>query len=482
MTRSGFNRQLDRHSVQLIVLLVVGLLVRAATFGDPNVHVDEAFYLLVGDEMHHGMVPYVDIWDRKPLGLFIAYWVFAWFRNAILAYQIGAWLSASATAYLICRIASRWMPPAAALAGGVLYLCMLGVLLGMGGQSPVFYNTLVAGGGLLVLQFREGGQRWRLYGAMLLLGVAITFKQTAFFEASFFGLLAVVHHRNWRTAALQIFLGAAPFLAIGLWYLHAGHWPEFYNAMVTANVKRPHLAGAGYFRNSLLMGVLLGPLACTAAYALAFSRECINTRIMLPWLAAAVAGYLSVPYLIEHYALPLLVPLCVIAGAAWARKPIGPFLCAFVGAMALLVSSAFDVETHRQSRAEFDRMAAAVGNFQSRPGLLVFDGPPLLYRAANAVPMSPLVFPQHLYSDFERDLGPRPSGPELLRIIALQPAAVVMAETPMYMPPDPSAYRALQHYVRTQCRTMTRATEYLPFRHSAVRLVYTDCARAHPPG
>ena len=54
-------------------MLGVALLFRAPVLGNPVVGGDEAFYLLVGDRMLHGLLPYVDIWDRKPFGLFLLY-------------------------------------------------------------------------------------------------------------------------------------------------------------------------------------------------------------------------------------------------------------------------------------------------------------------------------------------------------------------------------------------------------------------------
>ena len=57
----------------LLVLTLVALVVRARTFGNPVIGFDEQFYLLVGDRMLHGALPYVDIFDRKPIGLFLLY-------------------------------------------------------------------------------------------------------------------------------------------------------------------------------------------------------------------------------------------------------------------------------------------------------------------------------------------------------------------------------------------------------------------------
>ncbi|BCI72928.1 hypothetical protein SPKIRA_37580 (plasmid) [Sphingomonas paucimobilis] len=57
----------------LLLLTLVALVARARTFGNPVIGFDEQFYLLVGDRVLHGALPYVDIFDRKPIGLFLLY-------------------------------------------------------------------------------------------------------------------------------------------------------------------------------------------------------------------------------------------------------------------------------------------------------------------------------------------------------------------------------------------------------------------------
>jgi hypothetical protein len=42
----------------LFAVLAVGL--RARDFGNPVIHIDEQYYLLVGDRMLHGALPYLD--------------------------------------------------------------------------------------------------------------------------------------------------------------------------------------------------------------------------------------------------------------------------------------------------------------------------------------------------------------------------------------------------------------------------------------
>ena len=48
------------------------LATRTQTFGNPLLGFNEQFYLLFGDRMAHGgVLPFIDIFDRKPCGLFL---------------------------------------------------------------------------------------------------------------------------------------------------------------------------------------------------------------------------------------------------------------------------------------------------------------------------------------------------------------------------------------------------------------------------
>ncbi|WP_292923223.1 hypothetical protein [Novosphingobium sp. SCN 63-17] len=101
--------------------LAVGLLLRGATLGYPIIHADEQFYLLVGDRMLHGAVPFVDIWDRKPIGLFLLYGAIRLLGgDGILQYQLVA-LACVAGTSLVMRGGRAWpincsSPPSSALA------------------------------------------------------------------------------------------------------------------------------------------------------------------------------------------------------------------------------------------------------------------------------------------------------------------------------------------------------------------------------
>ena len=98
MSQSGplqFLQRLPRWAI----LLLVAIVARAATFGNPIVHVDEEYYFVTARSMLDGALPYVDIWDRKPIGLFLLY-----VPAAALGMPFGIW------AYQAMALA-RWSRP-----------------------------------------------------------------------------------------------------------------------------------------------------------------------------------------------------------------------------------------------------------------------------------------------------------------------------------------------------------------------------------
>src|SRR5690606_29288719 len=142
----------------------------------------------VGQRMHDGLLPYVDIWDRKGPGLFLTYWLIAGISHAVIAYQLAACLFAAATAQVIASIAGRRADRIGAVLAGTLYLAMLPLFAGGGGQAPVFYNLFVALAVLAVIA-RPPGTEIRACDclAMASAGFAATFKQTALAEGVFLG-------------------------------------------------------------------------------------------------------------------------------------------------------------------------------------------------------------------------------------------------------------------------------------------------------
>ena len=483
-TPTFFEKYLAKHWQQLLLLLIVGLVLRGATFGNPNLHLDDSFYFLVGLEMHHGKLPYVDIWDRKPLGLFLIYYLITGISKSIVAYEIAAWLFASATAMMINLIARTWTRTQGGILAGVTYLLMLPLFQGWGGQSPVFYNLFIVSAYLLVLRdsanLRSGRGTWRTFAAMGLCGLALTVKQTTIFEAVFLGLYASFLLKPGKLASViaifgWIALGILPTALIALTYFERGHWSEYWQAMVTANLTKGALPLPAILLNLLRMILRLYPLLAMAAAGLVVCDK--NARpFVVGWVAAAMLGMAIIPNFYTHYALSLLVPLSVAASFILQRRDIGTFAAAMAGCFSLVIYNPFDFAESSRSAQSLERMAAAIRAHDSGNGLFVADGPVGLYALAGKEPLSPLAFPPHLLDWIERDTSPLRTADALDRILQRKPGVVAIAAIPSTNLSDGRTRRETMAYVTRNCRLVDTQISYEVVQTAVIR-IYGDCLR-----
>ncbi|HEY0957665.1 MAG TPA: hypothetical protein VGE05_00150 [Novosphingobium sp.] len=494
-TPAWCSRYLDDRWKQFAILLLTGLLFRTVTFGDPNLHVDEAFYFLVGQEMHHGAIPYVDIWDRKPFGLFLIYYLIAAISTSVVAYQIVSWLFASCTAMVINLIARRWAGTQGGLLAGVCYIALLGPLEGYGGQTPVFYNLFIACAAMLVFdalpQLQRGIPTWRIFAAMMLGGLAITVKQTALFESGFLGLVVVYYMVRSGVSAVRItltivacaLLGALPTLTVAAGYWWIGHWDAWWQAMVTSNLRKIKPSPLIMILDAFRMALRLYPfLGLAAVGMLATDRDAMSKRdkrLVGLWIAFGVLGVLSVPYFYTHYALPLLVPLAVASSLMLGRRDVGVFLAAMLLVFSMVLFSPFDRADRRLSIQTMNRMAKAIVHHDDGRGLLVYDGPPYLYALAHKRPLTSLVFPHHMNHWIERNVTGFDTLREVHRVLAMKPNVVVAAAFPSNRPANGDTRRAVMAYVQNNCRIVDVDVSY-EIGHSELIAIYGDCRDGAP--
>lgn len=473
------------RSIDLALLLALSLALRFALLGHPNLFVDEVFYHSVGAAMHQGALPYVDVWDRKPFGLFALYWLFTAVSPSPIGYQLAAAAFSGATGWVISRIAARWCPRRAALSAGALYVLALGLFQGFGGQSPVFYNLPMALAALLVLrahpQLRGTGPNSAAYHAMLLAGLAITIKTTALFEAAFLGLYATAQLRHSNHGAARklqqagalTLIGASPTLAIAAGYALFGHFPEWWQAMVGANLVGGKWQAASALAQARTMALALTPFGALAAFGL-IRMPPEPRAFMAGWLTAALLGLVSVPYFHAHYALPLLVPLCIAAAGAFANPRLGPALLA---TCAVLLAPAFhplDFKAAPVARSRMDQAARFIRSHGAERGLLVYQGPPGLYVASGAPFPSPLAFPPHLNHAIERNVSTLGTSPEVRRLLAARPGVVVITRDIRDPPLNDDTAAQVSAYIVRHCPTVSKV-EVPELLRSDHLVIWGDC-------
>ncbi len=408
----ALNRTRVHPALGAAIMLGVALLARAQTFGDPVLHLDEQLYLLVGDRMLHGALPYVDIWDRKPIGLFLIYAAVRLLGgDGIVQYQLVAAVCAAATGYLVMRLAASVASPSAAMLAGVIYILWLGLMGGDGGQAPVFYNLPMAAAALLVLRAIQAPPEvsvLRRNGAlaMLLVGVAIQIKYTALFDGMFLGVaLLWARRREGRTvvailpdAALWIACALLPTAAAAIVYVGLGRIDAFVFANFVSILARTPSSGPVTAGRLAKLAAILAPLLVGVFAARLWRVEGpdrVGARFLFGWLAVSCAAVLGFGTYYTAYGLPVVLPASICAAASFDRGAAARRWCIAVAAVAMIAGQVVIVAT-RHNKGGRDIAAGMLNAMRGHADcLFVYEGQPILYLLGRRCIPTRFAFPGH---------------------------------------------------------------------------------------
>lgn len=455
-----------------IFLLALALLLRAPQFGNPVIQIDEQFYLLVGDRMWSGSLPFVDSWDRKPVGLFVLYAAIRLLGgDGIIQYQIVATCFAAATALIVAILASRIAPRPAAITAGIVYLVYLLANGGDGGQAPVFYNLPVAAAALAVVRTMERPAFDRTAfllgcGAMLLMGLALQIKYSVLFEGVFLGLALLVAARRNGTTWTYLALAAAIWVALALlptaiaWvgYAALGHAEAFFFANFESIFLRSPYESPDIGRQIRKIASRMLPIAAAAIvggwlmWRRAHREEDRSIAAFLTgWALVALGALVGFGTYHDHYALPLILPFAVVGAPALAwmwkmpssRIPIPVFATVVIVAGLVAAWLVISDSRWRRGGGEIREMAALVARSPDK-SLFVFSGDPILYHLAQ----SPLPTRWHFPTLLSEQRDSRSLGTdmhhELARVMAARPHFIVTRSGYPFAEADRAAWESVE--------------------------------------
>ncbi|MCE7797917.1 glycosyltransferase family 39 protein [Sphingobium sufflavum] len=397
----------------MIILLAVFAL-RCIALGNPNIHVDEDFYLLVGRKMWEGALPFVDIWDRKPIGLFLIYAVAAPLGNGVLAYQCLATLSVMVTSLILYRMGRCYADRPTAVLAAIVYPTILNLFEGVGGQSPVFYNLpMTAAAAMLMSLFieRDHVPFRRLVSrgvlAMLLVGIALQVKYSVVGEGGAFGLMLL--WLAWRRSSVVAALGcgllwagialAPTLLAFGYYALQGQAEAFLFANFLSIALRGGEEASVLAPRLLEIFKVLALPLGFALAglwarlsgwRGLALSDA---HRFILFWNGAAWLTFAGFGTYFTHYALALAGPVALafaFSSGLWLRFR---SVCIVAGAVASIVVVRGDL-AYRGGPDALREMARAMRDTRNCP--YVYAGSAMLYTLGDFCLPTRFAFPYHL--------------------------------------------------------------------------------------
>jgi hypothetical protein len=221
-------------TVAWTVVALSGLQIVLFSFGR-----DQGIYAVVGEGILRGKMPYRDLWDFKPPGIFVVYGLAqAWFGHTMVAPRLLEVAGLVGAVFALQSLAhSLFGMRRVGLVGGAL-AAMIHAQMDFWhtGQPEAFggFLTIFA----MTLTVRDTGQRRAVYtwaGIGLLFGAAFLLKPPlgggALVCAAYLARREWVRTARWRAVLVPIIAvglsSVAPLLLCALWFKAAGAWPAF---------------------------------------------------------------------------------------------------------------------------------------------------------------------------------------------------------------------------------------------------------------
>ncbi len=433
------------------LFVLFALLMRAPYLGDLAPDYDEQLYQLIGRQMLHGAVPFVDIWDRKPVGLFLIYAGANLVGQTVWSYQLLALGCAIWAAMLVFRLARQVTDDVGAAVAGLLYILYLSAFGSYAGQSEVFCIPILlvmTQWTIRVLRSKEAGEVLRLsVRVMILGGLCLQIKYTVLPQCAFFALICLWKMRFLGVSLLGLagravqfaLIGLTPTAIVALVYLAIGHFDAFAFANFWSIFDRGALTGSLRESYRQRVEIMLVPLLIPAAIALV--RQLVGRKgmsvtylVAAGWMLSALASAMMVGNIYIYYFGPVIPGLVILAAPAFAVSRLGAVLASFT----MLAGVVFYSPVYHQRISAENRAGLAaiirlatpfVGNRKNC--LYVFDGPTALYQETHSCLPTRFVYPDHLNNaQEERALGIDPAR-EVTHILANRPAVIVTASEPV---------------------------------------------------
>ena len=274
---------------------------------------DQSIYAVVGEGVLHGQMPYRDLWDFKPPGIFLVYAAAqAVFGRGMVAIRVLEVLGMLASVFGFMRLADRFFdrPRAGLVGGAVAALIQAELEFWHTAQPEVFGGYLTLAALILATSTPHPRRRvWVWVGTGLLFGLAFLFKPPLGGGAFVCGAYLAKREQRLTDSTPRALLtmgiiGASallPILLCAAWFWARGAWPalrwtlgEFTPGYTALGWRERQAAGMLYYAleeaffkfSALAAAGVLAMVAITPLH----SREREGTYLVLGIIAIQIAG------------------------------------------------------------------------------------------------------------------------------------------------------------------------------------------------
>ena len=228
-----------KSSTLWIVLAALTLVTRLPYFFVDVIDWDESTFILMGDSLLKGFLPYTHIWDNKPPAIFFLFAGIISLGNDVLVVRIVGALLVFATAALVYVLAKRIHSHEAGVFGAIVYV--LGMSATASGQANTseLISTLPVMIALWILVTRRDGFAWyALIGALLSIATLIRLN-LAFVVIAFAVLIPMYEREHGIARCIRAMFaygvgGIAVLAAFMAPYAVSGSFPMFWYSVFEA--------------------------------------------------------------------------------------------------------------------------------------------------------------------------------------------------------------------------------------------------------
>lgn len=317
---------LDRFWVVSAVILIA-IAIRLPVLDLP-LERDEGAYATIAQAMLRGAVPYRDLFDHKPPGVFVAYAAaFVTIGSTPFAVRLLGCAAAALTCWGLVILGRRRRAPDRGVAAAALY----GVASALPSYNGGTTNTemLLAAPLVWGLAAAEGNGRWSAAAAGLLLGCTLLLKPTAAPIVAF----ALVYNGvirasdiGWKRAAQWLAMAGSgtllPLLVTVGFFAFVGAWPDFVECVLSYNLRYAASASASAGVESIAAGLydfitgdpLLWMLVPVGLAIVTFVGPARERAFTWAFVASALLA-VGVGFLYSHYVQTALPALAWTAAA-----------------------------------------------------------------------------------------------------------------------------------------------------------------------
>lgn len=220
----------------LVVFVFFAIALRFLSFQYTVIDHDESSYLVIAQEILDGKILYVDVWDTKPVGIFLIFAaIIKLFGHSIFAIRLFASLFIGFTSFFLFLSLKRWgKKNIFALIGGLSYLLFCSVhKWNFAANTEIFFNLFTA-----IALFFFSGKKNNLHFFLsgLFIGIGFIIKYFVLFDLTAFWLFYVlvfvkkegVSLLNVLKKTISMGLGfIIPFASVFFYYYFSNYFEEF---------------------------------------------------------------------------------------------------------------------------------------------------------------------------------------------------------------------------------------------------------------